>query len=174
MLLLAAASLDLLAVNPGLLIWTLVTFLVVLVILWLFAWKPIIRALDERNAKIEGDLKESEELRLRAEKLLRDYEEKMEKARSEAMELLEEGKRDAEVQREKILKQAQEEAKHILEKAQQEIELAKVKAISEVEDSVIALSSELMRRIFRDRLSIEEHRKLLSEELAALRKGQGK
>lgn len=171
---LAGGSLSLLSVNPGLVIWTLVTFLIVLLVLWLFAWKPIIKALDARQEKVETDLRKSQELRERAEKLLQEYEEKIEKARQEALELLEEGRKDAEVQKEKILQAAKDEAKRILERANQEIELAKIKALDEIEDSVVNLTMEVLRRIFQDRLKNEEHRQLVVEELSRLRQAIGK
>ena len=63
MVLLTGTSIDLLKVSPGLVFWTAVTFIVVLVVLWLFAWKPIINGLDARNEKIQEDLDSSRKLR---------------------------------------------------------------------------------------------------------------
>ena len=90
----------------GLYFWTVVTFLTVLIILWLFAWKPIIQAIDARNDKIEGELKESQHLREESEKLFRDYESKMKEAQSETIQLIDEGKKEAEETRAKILKKS--------------------------------------------------------------------
>lgn len=168
--LLAAGSFNLLAVNPGLVIWTAITFLVVLLVLWRFAWKPIISALDARNERVENDLKESRELREKAENLLREYEQKMESARAEAMQLLDEGRKDAEVQKAKIITAAKEEAERLISRAHADIEQAKLKAISELEQSTVQITVQILSRILQRDVNNEEHKKIVLQELGAIRK----
>ena len=170
MYILAAGSLELLKVNPGLVFWTVVTFSVVLIILWLFAWKPIIKALDARNDRIENDLKESRKLREDAENLLKVYEQKIENAKKEAMQLLEEGRKDAEENKDRILKEAREEAENIRDRIQHEISQAKLKALDELEKGAVELSVQLVSNVFKKSLTGTEHRSIIVKELEEIRK----
>ena len=111
MALLAGSGLNLLAVNPGLMIWTLITFLIVLTILWFFAWKPIATALDSRSDKIESDLQKSQELREEAEQLLADYKAKLDSAKEEAAQLIEQARKTAEEQKTRSLKKQESKLK---------------------------------------------------------------
>ena len=67
----------LLKLDPGLILWTIITFLVVLLVLWKWAWKPIVEALDARAEKIRGDIENAEKARQDAEKLLEQHQEMM-------------------------------------------------------------------------------------------------
>lgn len=166
---LAGGSLDLLAVNPGLAIWTVITFSVVMLILWRFAWKPIVEALDARNSKVEDDLKASEDLRKEAERLLKDYESKIDSAKHEVNELLDEAKRDAELLRSNITKEAQEEAAQIKNRAQHDIEQAKIKAIKEVQDYSVDIAMQLVSSVLKGGLDKNVHRDMVLKELDHLK-----
>ncbi len=166
---LSSGSLDLLAVNPGLAIWTVITFSLVMVILWRFAWTPIVEALDARNTKVEDDLKASEELRKEAENLLKDYESKIDSAKHEVNELLDEAKRDAEALRGNITKEAQDEAGKIKSRAQHEIEQAKLKAIKEVQDYSVELAMQLLSSVLKGGLDKSVHRDMVVKELEQLK-----
>ena len=82
----------LLKVDPGLFLWTVITFLVLLLILWKAAWKPIVEALDARAEKVRGDIETAEKSRLETEKLLSQHKEMMDKAKDEAAQIISEGK----------------------------------------------------------------------------------
>ena len=163
------ASFNLLAVNPGLLIWTVITFSVVLTVLWLFAWKPIIAALDSRNEKVEGDLQKSKELREEAEKLLMDYEKKLDSIKSEANQLIDEGRKDAEVLKEKILKEAREEAERINVRTEQDIHQAKLRALDEIENSVVDMTVSALSKILTQEVKAETHKAVILREITEIR-----
>jgi len=168
MTVLAGNSINLLSVNPGLVIWTAVTFLIVLIVLWKFAWKPITTALDERNQKVVDDLDESKKLRENAEKLLNDYEAKLESAKQEAMQLLEESRKDSESNKARILKEASDEAEKIKERTAHDIEQAKVKAIAEIEGKVLDLTVKVLSKVMKTQLTGNEHKDMISRELNSL------
>jgi len=94
---LASGSFNLLEVHPGLVIWTLVTFLLVVGILKKFAWDTILHALDARAEKVEGDIKKAESTRAEAEKVLHDYKAKIQSSKDEADKIIAEAKKDGEV-----------------------------------------------------------------------------
>lgn len=111
MIYLAAGGL--LDVNPGLLIWTLITFLIVVFILKKFAWGPIIHALDERAEKIHGDIEKADKIRKDAEGLLASYNEKLTAARDEAIAIVNEANADATRLKAKTLQDTQDEIKSL-------------------------------------------------------------
>ena len=165
MFIILAGSFDLLSVHPGLVFWTVITFLTVLLLLWLFAWKPLIRALDSRNDKIENDLRESQHLREEAEKLLKEYEEKIENSRKEARLFMEQSKKDAISLKEKILQKAEAEAKELRAKTKKEIEQAKEAVISEVRNSIVDASILLLSKILKEDVEDETHKQIILDKL---------
>jgi len=121
----------LLKVDPGLLLWTIITFLVLLLILWKAAWKPIVEALDARAEKVRGDIESAEKNRLETERLLAQHRDLMGKSKEEAAQIIAEGRSDAEALKNSILEKANAEAKDVIERAKREISMAKDKALSE-------------------------------------------
>jgi F-type H+-transporting ATPase subunit b len=172
MVLLTGTSIDLLKVSPGLVFWTAVTFILVLIVLWLFAWKPIIRALDARNDKIQEDLDHSRKLREQAESLMADYKKHLDAAKDQALSIIEEGKRDAESIRHRIIEDAKKEAEDIHNRAIGEISQAKAKAIKELEKEVVDLSVAIISKILSRDVSKEDHRNIILKELDQLKAGK--
>jgi len=172
MVLLTGTSIDLLKVSPGLVFWTSVTFILVLVVLWLFAWKPIIQGLDARNDKIQEDLDNSRKLREQAESLMADYQKHLHAAKDQALHIIEEGKRDAEAIRHRILEDAKKEAEEIHNRAIGEISQAKAKAIKELEQEVVDLSVAIISKILSRDVSKEDHRNIILKELDQLKSGK--
>ena len=166
---LASGSLDLLAVNPGLIFWTVVTFTIVLFILWRFAWKPIIDALDARNSKVEDDLKASEDFRKEAEELLKSYESKIDAAKHEVNELLEEARKDAAGLKARETENAQKDAAAIRERATADIEQAKLKAIEEVQEHAVEVALQLLSGVLKGKIPSDEHRSMVMNELEQLK-----
>ncbi|MDH4263574.1 MAG: F0F1 ATP synthase subunit B [Spirochaetia bacterium] len=167
--LLAEGSFNLLNVDPGLVFWTFVTFTFVLIVLWKYAWTPIITALDARNDKVEGDLKKSEDLRKAAEDLLKSYSDKIDSAKHEVSEILDTARKDAEAMRNKILQTAQEEAGNVKNRAKNEIEQAKVKAVKEIQELSVDISLKLLSSILNKDVNDEEHSKIVHRELEKLK-----
>ena len=162
---LASDSFNLLAINPGLVFWTVITFVTVLTILWLFAWKPIIDALDIRNDKIESELKESQRLREDAEKLLKDYEAKIESAKDEATSLLETSKKEAEEAGVRIIKKAEEKNQAMATQAKKEIAQARLAVIQEIQDSIVNTTIQIVSKILKTDVTDAKHKKLIVDEL---------
>ena len=170
MILLSGDGVNLLYSSPGLAIWTTITFSVVLILLWKFAWKPIISALDARNAKVEDDLNQSKELREKAEDLMKDYEQKIEAAKTEALQIVDEGRKDAEENSAIILKEAQDEAAKIRERVTNEIEQAKLKALAEIEAKIVDLTVQVVSEVMMKDIDDLQHRDMISRELSAINK----
>lgn len=165
-----AAGMNLLNVEPGLLIWTLVTFLIVVFILRKFAWNPIIEALDLRAEKIHGDLDKAEKAKADAESLLADYKHKINSAKDEALKIVNEANSDATNLKNKMLQETQNEMKKMKEQTQRDIELSKLKAIQELQEHVVGLSISIASQILEKKLSVDEHSTFIKSEVAKLGK----
>ena len=118
-----------LSFDPGLFMWTIVTFLIVLFILKWKAWGPLISALDKREKDIREALSSAEKAREEADKVAEDYDEMIRKAQSEAQKIVAESKTAGDRVREEIKETAEKEARNILDKAQVQIESEKEKSV---------------------------------------------
>ena len=107
----------LLKVEPGVFLWTLLSFGILLLILWKAAWRPIVSSLDERAGRIRRDMETAEASRKEAETLFLKHKETIENARDEAMKIISEGRADAERIKNDILEKANSEAQSIVQRA---------------------------------------------------------
>ena len=144
---------DLLTPSFGLLIWTLLAFLIVLFILKKFAWKPILNSLKERENTIADSLATAEKVKAEMAQLKSENEALLAKAREERAQLLKEA-RDT---KDKIINEAKEQAKveanKIVIDAQAAIQQQKMAAITEVMNQVGTLVIDVAEKVLRRELS---------------------
>lgn len=148
--------------------FTIAVFVILLVILRGAAFKPILRALQNREDFIRESLDHAKKDREQAEARLKEYSDKIEAARAEASAIVEEGRRDAEVLKAKIDENAKNEADATLERAKREIELAKDTAIKELYDRTANLATDVASRIIRKEMNAADHERLVAESIAEL------
>jgi F-type H+-transporting ATPase subunit b len=152
----------------GNILWSLLTFFVVLVVLGKFAWRPILSALQKREDFIRDSLAHAKHDRDEAERRLKEYSDKIVAARSEATAIVEEGRRDAEVVKRRLEEESKAEAKANLERAKREIVIATDTAIKELYTLSGKLATELAGRILRKELNPHEHERLITESINEL------
>ncbi len=160
------------AVNPldfkgDLAIWTFVVFVVLLAILWKFAWGPIVQGLDRRETGIADQIGRAEEANQKARELLRQYEEKLAGSQDEVREILAQARNDAELLGRKMLDEAQAETKAEHERALREIEAATAGALKELGQMSATLAVELAGKIVRAELTPDTHARLISQAVAS-------
>ncbi|MAJ89923.1 MAG: ATP synthase F0 subunit B [Flavobacteriales bacterium] len=138
--------------DPGLIIWTTIIFTLLLIVLKKFAWKPILKAVDERNLSIEEALKAAEKAKKEMEKLNADNERILDEAKLERDALLKEA-RDI---KERVIVEAKEkanvEADKIITSARKQIVNEKMKAVTELKNSVAVLSIDIAERVLKSEL----------------------
>ena len=149
--------------EPNLWIWTFLAFVLVFLILRKFAFPRIMEALEQRNEKIEGDLKNAELTREEADKLLSEYKAQLEAARSEAKKIMDEGKALGENLRKETIDKATEEANQIIARAQEEIGREKEKALKELQSQIADISIEVASKVIQKSLSKQEHSQLIDQ-----------
>ncbi len=157
---------DLIMPDPGTLIWTAATFLVLFGALSVFAWPKILAALREREERIASDIKAAEDAKHEASARLATLEERLEKARLEANAIIEEGKADAEKLKHEYLESQRNEAEAIRMRLSRELSLAKDKAVEEIRQEAVNMAFEMSRRIVGKALSPADHAELIDRFIA--------
>ena len=154
----------------GLQIWTLVTFLVLLVLLAKFAFKPIAQALDRRGQTIKSSLDEAEKSRAEAKQMMADYQKQLAEARSEAKKVIDESKALGENVRKEVVAKAQEEAGALMQRAREEIVREKEKSLQELKDTVASLSVQIAGKVIEKQVDEATHRTLINTLITDLTK----
>ena len=149
--------------EPGLIIWTLISFFLLLVLLKKLAYPQILKAMKTREETIARQLEEAEKTKAAAEQLLADYRRQLADARAEAQKLINEGRGLGESMRKEIIQKAPEEANLIVKRAQEEIELQKQKALLELREKVADLSIMAASKVITKSLNSEDNRRLVEE-----------
>ncbi len=157
-----------LSFDPGLFMWTIVTFLIVLMILKWKAWGPLINALDKREEDIREALASAEKARQDAEKASSEYEDMMRKAQAEAQQIVSEGKAAGERVKNDIQSAANDKADEIIEKAKAQIDAERRKAIQEIKSSVVDLSMDAAAKVIERNLDSDDNRKLVDQALEGI------
>ena len=152
-------------IEPGLFIWTIVTFMALLGVLAKFVWRPLMDALDRREGKIRESLENAEKAEVELEMLQHESGEIVARARGEAQSIIAEGKSAAEKMKDEILQTARDKAGGIIGQAQKQIEAEKDKALIEIKTEVVDLSIQVAERLIRKNLSKEDNLAIINESL---------
>ena len=151
-------------------LWTVIIFVVVVVVLGKFAWGPILNVFQKREEFIRDSLAEAKKDREEAEARLKEYGDKLVAARTEGKEIVDEARRDAEVLGGRIQEEANKEAAAMVERARREIEIATDTAVKELYDLSGKLATDIASRIIRKELNLQEHERLIAESIDELGK----
>lgn len=160
----------LIAVTPGLYIWTIITFLLLFYVLAKFAWKPLLSMLEQRENLIKDSLENAEKAREELDKLNAESEAIISKARSEAQSILSEGKAAADKIKEDTITKAKDEASKIREDAQHQIQVEKDKAISDIRKEVVDISISVAEKLINKNISEQDNNTLIEESLKKINK----
>lgn len=160
--------------EPGLIFWTWISFIVLLVLLKKFAYPQILKGLKKREETIQQQLEEARRTKQEAQNLLEEYRQQLAEARSEAQKIINEGKQLGENMRKEILQKAQQESNEIVKRAQEEIELQKQKALLELKEKIADLSLAAASKIMKKSLDPKDHRRLIEDYLAQVGELYGK
>lgn len=139
-----------------------VNFIVLFAILGKFAFKPLVRALDERSNRIANDLDSAEKTRVEAEGLKAQYTRQMEETRNEAAAIVARATQNAQTIEAEARTQAQAEKDQMISAAKQNIENEKQQAITDVRKQVIALATEIAGKVVSQKLDSPEDQALIA------------
>ncbi len=153
----AGHKLDPLEPSFGLTFWSGVTFMCLLLLLLKFAWKPIVKIVEDREKKIRGDLEGAEKAKAEADAALRKYQAQLDESAVKARETVEAARARAEQAAAEIATAAKAEAAGIIAKARAEIEGEKQKALADIKASVVELSMAITREVVKRTASQDDH-----------------
>jgi F-type H+-transporting ATPase subunit b len=134
--------------NPGLIVWTMISFFVLLIILAKYAWKPILKMLGDREGQIRTALEQADRARMEAAEMIKQNEKNLARAEEEYQKMIRDGKAFAEKMKDEIVvkakQQAQQELKQAAEEIQRNVEAAKLQLRSEVADLAIQATEKIL------------------------------
>jgi F-type H+-transporting ATPase subunit b len=162
------AANPLIEVRPGLMIWTIICFLVVLFVLKRYAFGPIQQMIDTRRERIQQAIAEADNAREEARKLLEEHRKLIGQAKSESEEILVEARRLADAQRDRVKQETEDDRQRRLEETRRQIDQATAQALGQIRDEVGKLSLLAAEKITRKSLTDADQQRLIDEALAEI------
>jgi F-type H+-transporting ATPase subunit b len=165
---LVVASNALIKVTPGLMIWTIVAFLITLYVLKRYAFGPIQNTIDERRQRIEQSIKEAEDARNEARRLLEEHRSLIGQARGQAEEILGEARKVADAQRERVREETEADRQRRLEETRRQIEAETHRALEQIRAEVAELTLAAATKVTGKALDDADHRRLIEDAIREL------
>jgi F-type H+-transporting ATPase subunit b len=155
--------LEALGINLGFLVSQIVNFTLLAVLLYVVAYKPILRMLDERSARIKKGLDDAELASKRAAEMEQEFERQMVEARREGQEIIAQATQMSEKARQDILDKAREESTAMIEKAKDEIVRERELAMAELREQIADLSLTISEKVIGQALDERAQRQLIAD-----------
>jgi F-type H+-transporting ATPase subunit b len=160
--------------DTGLMIWTVVTFLGLVLVLGKFAWKPLLQALNDREAGIKRAIEDAQSARATAEQLKAQFERELAQGQEKAQSILSQAAADAQKVRDRILKETEEEAQRLSAVNRLQLEEEKEKVLRDVRKEVARLSVMAAEKLIRHSVNPKTQEDLLKEFFDELDTGKTK
>jgi F-type H+-transporting ATPase subunit b len=154
--------------NPGLMIWTLVCFLIAFLVLRKFAFGPVQSIIDERRKRIRQALEEADNARAEARRLLEEHRSLMQQARGDAEQILAEARRMADAQRDRLRDELEVERQRRIEDTTKQIEAETRRALQAIRVEVAELTLEATSKVTGKLLDDADHRRLIEDAIGEL------
>ena len=162
------ASNPLIQVTPGLMIWTIVCFLIALFVLKRYAFGPIQKLIDERRVRIRQSLEEADEARTEARQLLEEHRKLIGQAKGEAEEILTEARRVGEATQRRMREETEVDRQRRIEDTRKQIEAETRRALDLIRSEVAELSLIAAEKVTRRSLDDADHKRLIEEAVGEL------
>ena len=153
----------LLRFEPGLMIWTVATFLVLLAVLRKIAWKPLLEALDAREKRIDDALRKAEKAQKEAEQAIAENRKRSDQAMWQAERLIEQARQDAEQTRQKLIEEARAESQRVVDQGMRRLESEQRAAMLEVRAVAADLAIRAAGRLIQSSLTEQQQREIVDQ-----------
>jgi F-type H+-transporting ATPase subunit b len=157
------AANDLIKVVPGLMIWTIVCFLLTMFVLKHYAFGPIQKMLDERRERIQRSIEEAEHARQEARKLLDEHRALIGQARQQSEDILAEARKVADAQRARVREETEADRQRRLEETRRQIEAETQRALEQIRAEVAELTLVAATKVTGKVLDDADHRRLIED-----------
>jgi F-type H+-transporting ATPase subunit b len=162
------ASNPLIQVTPGLMIWTIVCFLITLFVLKKYAFGPIQKMIDDRGERIRNAIAEADHARDEARALLEEHRKLIDQARHEAEDIRVEVRRDAESMRERVREDIEVDRQRRLEETRRQIEAETARSLAQIRAEVAELTLLAASKVTGKVLDSADQRRLIDEAISSL------
>jgi len=152
--------------DPGLFIWTILTFLVLLWLLAKFAWRPLLQALEARQELIRKSLEDAQQARRELERVSQESAQILKESRVQAETIIAQSRSDAERLREEMKQKAKAESDTIVRNAERQIQLETGRALQQIRHEAADLSVLIASKLIQRNLSKEDNERLIEDALA--------
>ena len=159
-----------LTIDVGLLLWTILTFMVLLIVLKWQAWGPLMSALDNRAKQIDEALSAAKTAQETAERVANDNEEILNKARQESQNIISQARETGNQLKTKLEKDGHDKHAEMLKTAQEQIDTKKMQALSEIKQVVVNLTMQASEKIIKRNLSSDDNKKMIEQTVDELNK----
>jgi F-type H+-transporting ATPase subunit b len=156
--------------DPGLYVWTIVTFGVLVLLLWKYAWGPLLAALDRREKMIAGAVDDARKAREELERVKQDSTKVLAEARKDAEGIVSRTRADAEKLREELRKKAADEAAGIVTNAERRIQQETAKAIQQIRGEAVDMSLAIASKILQRTVTKDDNERLIADVVNSLEK----
>jgi len=157
-------------INGGVIIWTVIIFVILLGILYRLGYPSLVKMVEERERRIQKQLEDAEKANAEAQRLLEEHKKQIAAARNEAQDILAKAKTISQKERETLLAKAREEYDALLTRARKDIDAEKEKAILALRREAVELSIAAASRVIEANLDTDANRKLVADFLDSLGK----
>jgi F-type H+-transporting ATPase subunit b len=155
--------------DPGLGIWALVVFFILLFILKKFAWGPIISSIDEREKSIRDSIDKAKQAQNESKRIANEQNEILDAAKSDASSIIQQAKATAETMANKIKQEALDEKNRIVESGTKKVESAKSAAMASLKEDTANLSISIAENLLQETLNDERHKKFVEKAIEELK-----
>jgi F-type H+-transporting ATPase subunit b len=162
------ATNPLIQVTPGLMIWTIVCFLIALFVLKRYAFGPIQKLIDERQQRIRRSLEEADNARDEARRLLEEHRKLIGEARGEAEEIRSVARQEADAQMRRVKEEAEADRQRRLDETSRQIDAETRRALEAIRAEVAELSLIAAEKVTRGALDDKDQRRLIDEAIGDL------
>lgn len=162
--------------EPGLILWTIITFGLLLVVLRAVAWKPILGVIEAREHAIRESVEASRRAREQSESALEENRRILAEARRAAGDIVQRGEREAEQVKSGIMEQARKEQEELVRRGREAIERETRQAVREIRTVAAELALAAAEKLIESRMDDDVHRRLVEkylEDLEAPGPGRG-
>jgi F-type H+-transporting ATPase subunit b len=153
----------LLRFEPGLMIWTIAVFVVLLIVLRKIAWKPLLQALDEREKKIHEALEQAAKTQRDTENVVAENQRRIDEAIQKSEQIIQQAREQSEHARQQILEEARAESRRIVEQGMRRLEAEQRGALQDIRKMAGDLAIQASARLIQSSLNDEQQREIVEQ-----------
>lgn len=144
-------------------IMQILNFLIFVSIMYALLWKPVVDFLDKRRDEIRSNIEGAESDKAEAEKVLAEYNKKLDDARGEAMAIMNRAEKEAQIERSQILEKAQKESTFLVEKSREQIGAETIAAKQQIRSELAVIAAEVASKVIEREVKEDDHRKFVDD-----------